>query len=195
MTTTSLNKVSIRLESGGHSFSGAELRAVVDGGHEAVEVVVLTPKTTLVPADLFDAKSAADYLVAVGLAPNNAECVVCTKPINGAVAVMAINQECNAALHGVGFASISYATPLLCGDAVEQGSVLHLEGGLLYVRVYNAGLRFAEVMECQCDADMLYYLTQINEVYNTYDMCARATGDTKSLQRVTKRLFKELICE
>ena len=186
--------MSIRLKSGGHSFSDLELKAAIGNSAEVVEVVVLTPKTTLVPADLFNSECAADYLVAVGLAPSLDECVVCSKPVNGAVAVMALSNECYAALQGLKLA-VSYVTPLLCGDAVEQGSALHLEDDLLYVKVYNKGVLFAEVMECQSDADILYFLAQIDGVYNIYNMLARATGDTVRLKRVAKYLFKEFICE
>lgn len=192
MTQTSLNNVSIRLLSGGHSFSLEELNARIAAAQGAVEVVVLTPKTTLVPEEFFAAEHAAIYLNEVGLAPAMGECVVCSKPIGGVVAVMAIDVACFDALQD---AEVVYTTPMLAECVVEEGSVLQLEGGLLYVRIYNGGMRFAEVMECANDADILYYLTKIDEVYNIYNMSARAYGDTVRLQRVTKPLFKELICE
>ena len=192
MTQTSLNNVSIRLLSGGHSFSLAELKAAVEASKGGVEVVVLTSKTTLVPAEFFDSSYAAVYLNEVGLAPAVGECVVWSKPVGGIVAVMAINKQCYDALHGV---DVEYTTPLLAECSVEKGSVLHLEGGLLYVRIYDGGMRFAEVVECTNDADVLYYLSKTDEVYNIYNTLARAYGDTARLQRLCKRLFKELICE
>lgn len=178
--------------SGGHSFSLDQVGACANC--EALSVVVLTSKTTLVPAELFDAERAAYYLAEVGLAPRYGECAVCSEPCNDMVAVMAISKECHAALQGV-TPALTFITPLLGGNVVEQGSMLHLEDNLLYVRVYGNGLRFAEVVECKSDADILYYLTKIDEVYSIYNMSARATGDTTRMQRVTKRLFKELICE
>ena len=192
MTQTSLNNVSIRLLSGGHSFSLEELGARVAATEGAVEVVVLTPKTTLVPEEFFAAEHAALYLNEVGLAVTDGECAVCSKPVGGVVAVMAIDVACFDVLQD---ADVVYTTPLLAECAVEEGSALHLEGGLLYLRIYNGGMRFAEVVECANDADILYYLTKIDEVYNIYNMSARAYGDTVRLQRVAKPLFKELICE
>ena len=194
MTQTSLNNVSIRLKSGGHTFSDLELKEIVGKTTGPVDVVVLSPKTTLVPAELFKMESAADYLIAVGLAPCVDECVVCSSAVDGVVAVMAMSKKCHDALNGYEHIA-GYVTPFLCGENLEKGSMLHLEDGLLYVRVYDNGLRFAEVMECLNDVDILYYLTKIDEVYNIYNTCARATGDTARIKRVTKYIFKELICE
>jgi hypothetical protein len=78
---------------------------------------------------------------------------------------------------------------------VEPGSVLSLEDDLLYVSVYGDGLRFAEVMEIKSDADILYYLTVIDEVYAIFNMSAHAKGDAARLQRLCKQIFKNLICE
>lgn len=192
MTHKLQNKVSIRLKSGGHSFSASELSTIAGG--ESVEVVVLTAKTALVPAEVFSAEHAASYLVDMGLSPAANECIVCSENRNGIVAVMAINRECFDALQRANV-GVSYTSPLVDNDSMEQGSVLMLEDGLLYVRVYNEGLRFAEVMECGSDADVLYYLSVVNEAYNIYNMHARAKGDVARLKRVCKGLFKELLCE
>lgn len=193
MMYTSKNNVSIRLKSGGHSFSEVELREMISST-DSVDAVVLTPKTVLVPAEVFDNECAQDNLVAVGLAPCLNECVVATEPIDGVVAVMAINAECNKVLRNAA-AELTFSTPLLSSKTIEDGSILHIEDGLLYVRVYNKGLQFADVVACKSDADIIYYLAKIDEVYNIFNMSARAMGDITLIKHIAKRLFKELICE
>lgn len=189
MTQTSLNKVSIRLTSGGHSFSTAELIA-----SSSVEVAVLTHKTTLVPSALFDGDHAADYLAEVGLAPSVSERVVASEPLNDTVAVMAILVNAYDELAATG-ADLTFSSPLADDAAVARGTLLHLEGDVLYVRHYSDGLKFAEAFECRTDADVLYYVATVNEVYNIYNMLARARGEVDRLKRVCKGLFKELLCE
>ncbi len=193
MTQSTSNSVSIRLKSGGHSFSTTELD-VVRGATLPVEVVTLTAKSTLVPVEFFDAEHAADYLAEVGMAPSINEVAVSTVPCNGIVAVMAINRHCYDELKASAPAGITFTTPLLDNETMSEGSILHLEHETLYVRIYSNGLRFAEAMECKNDADVLYYLASINEVYNIYNTRARAKGDTARLQRLCKKVFREL-CE
>ena len=195
MMQTSLNNVSIRLKSGGHSFSALELSAEVHSASQPVEVVVLTAKSTLVPAEFFDREHTADYLIEVGLTPSVAECAVYSDVVNGAVAVMAVSKRCYAELRESIAVGVRFTSPLLEDDILEKGSVLHLESDVLYVRIFDGGLRFAEALECKNDADMLYYLATLNQVYGIYNMYARAKGDVKRMQKLLKPLFKDLVCE
>ena len=195
MMQTSLNNVSIRLKSGGHSFSASELNSEVRNSSQPVEVVVLTPKSTLVPAEFFVAEHAAGYLAEVGLALANGECAVFSEAKEGAVAVMAISAECYAELKACIPAGVLFTSPLIEGVAPEKGSMLHLEADVLYVRIYNRGLRFAEAFECKSDADVLYYIAKVDEVYDIYNMYARVSGDVKHLQKLLKPIFKDLVCE
>ena len=194
MTHTSLNNVSIRLKSGGHSFSAEAFKAAIADTERPAEVVLLTAKSTLVPAEFFEKAHAATYLADVGLAPSMSECAVYSKPTNGIVAVMAISKSCYEAIHEIHPAGVICTSPLL-PSAADDGISLYLEDDLLYIHIYTGGLLFAEVMECMSDADILYYLATINEVYNIYNKNARAMGDTARIKRVCKRVFKELICE
>lgn len=195
MTQTSLNNVSIRLKSGGHSFSVEAFKAAVANTERPAEVVLLTAKSTLVPAEFFEKAHAATYLADVGLAPSMSECAVYSKPANGIVAVMAISKSCYEAMHELHPAGVICTSPLLPSTEAADGICLHLEENLLYIHICNQGLLFAEVVECLSDADILYYLATIDEVYNIYNMNARAKGDTARIKRVCKRVFKELICE
>ena len=195
MTQTSLNNVSIRLKSGGHSFSGTALDAALHSASQSVEVVVLTPKTTLVPTEFFDVEHAADYLIELGLAPTISECVVHSVDKEGIIAVMAMSHKCYDELKELIPSGVIFTSPLLEGDVPVEGSIIHLEDGVLYVRIYRGVLRFAEAFECKTDADVLYYLATLNSVYNIYNMYACARGDVKRLQKLLKRLFKNFVCE
>lgn len=193
MTQSTSNSVSIRLKSGGHSFSTTELDAV-RGTTLPIDVMVLTAKSTLIPVEFFDSGHTADYLAEVGMAPSISEVAVSTMPSNGMVAVMAINRRCYDELKTSSPAGINFTTPLLDNETMSNGCILHLEEDILYVRIYSNGLRFAEAMECKNDADVLFYLASINEAYNIYNTRAHAKGDTARLQRLCKRVFREL-CE
>ena len=192
---TSLNNVSIRLKPDGHSFSASELSAKVRSASQPVEVAVLTAKTTLVPAEFFDKEHAADCLVEVGLSTSIGECAVYSNVENGVVAVMAISKQCCAELMAAIPAGVTFTSPLIGDSTLEKGSVIHLEEDVLYVNVYDGGLRFAEAFECKTDADVLYYLATVNEVYGIYNMYARAKGDVKHLKPLLKNVFKNLVCE
>ena len=193
MTQHNPNKVSIRLLSGGHSFSSRDIDGVTS--REGVTIELCTHKTTLVPAAMLNASDASCHLRAVGLAPAFNERVVCSEAFSGMVAVMAISIECydyiaERLAHGVSFTS-----PLLVALPSEEGSVLSLYGDTLYVAVYKSGLRFAEAMEVKGDADILYYLESVNRVYDIYNMYARAKGDVARLKSVCKSKFRNLVCE
>jgi hypothetical protein len=195
MVQTSLNNVSIRLKSGGHSFSTSELSAEMRSASQPVEVAVLTTKSTLVPAEFFDAHHAADCLAEVGLAPTMGECAVYSNAKSNVVAVMALNKHCYEQLTEAIPSGVTFTSPLLDDELPEKGSILHLEADVLYVRVADGGLLLAEAFECKNDADVLYYLAKVDEVYNIYNMYARAKGDVKRLHKLLKPLFKDLVCE
>lgn len=188
MVNAKLNNVSIRLTTDGHTFSPADA-AVASG---AVEVVVSTAKSVLVPAELFDESDAAAALAAVGYAPTANERVVCSAATDGAVAVMAVDAACYDALVERYGASLSFSSPLVEHVDMAQAVVMHLDKGVLFVRVYDGGMLFADAMEVKSDGDILYYLESIHRVYNIYNMYARATGDAERLKRLCGRSFRNL---
>ena len=183
-----LNNVSIRLMSGGHAFSNQDIDAVKSAGNGAV-VEFVTTKTVLRPADGFNPANAAEDLVATGYAVADNETVVYSASVDGRVAVMAVSAACVEAIEALGI-KVGYTAPLLLGGDIDEGSYIALYDDVLYVRVYKAGLRFAEAMTVVGDADMLFYLESLNRVYGIYDMYARATGDVERLNRVCRKLFK-----
>ena len=66
-TPQSINKVSIQLTLDGHSFSAPALSGEFPGDGP-VEVELLTPRTMLVPEELFDKEHAGEVLAAAGMA-------------------------------------------------------------------------------------------------------------------------------
>lgn len=193
MTQHTKNMVSIRLLSGGHSFSSRDTCGVTS--REGVTIELCTHKTTLVPAAMLNASDASCHLRAVGLAPAIDETVVCSTEVNGVVAVMAISSECHDHVARQFVCGLSYSSPLLVAEPPVEGSVLSLYGDTLYVAVYKSGLRFAEAMEVKGDADILYYLESVNRVYDIYNMYARAKGDVSRLKGVCRSMFRSIVCE
>lgn len=181
--------VSIRLKSGGHTFSPATLPAVKEGG---VEVVISTTNTALVPETLFEPADPAVVLAAVGMTPAANERVVYSKAVDGIIAVMTIDASALEAIEVQYGDRVNFLSPLQLGTRPERGTLLELDDDVLYVRVYDDAMLFAEAMAVDTDADILYYLESINRVYNIYNMYARATGDTKRLKSLVKSLFRNL---
>lgn len=188
MANNMLNNVSIRLMSGGHAFSNKDLETLKSAGNGAV-VEVVTPKTVLRPAAGFDAANAKAELEATGYVVAENEAVVCGEPQNGRVAIMAVSAACVEAIAAAGI-KVSYTSPLVLEEDIEEGSLIALYDDVLYVRVYKAGLRFAEAMTVAGDADILFYIESINRVYNIYNMYARAIGDVERLSRVCRKCMK-----
>ena len=144
-TPQSINKVSIQLTLDGHFFGACAVREFPGDG--PVEVELLTPRTTLVPEEFSDEACAGELLAAAGMAALPGERAVWSAPQQNAVAVMAAAEDALAAVHERLGDRARYTTPLLC---VPQASVptvwMYYAAGLLYIKVYDGKLRFAEVV-------------------------------------------------
>ena len=187
-------KVSIRLMSGGHSFSPAEIEAMAkEGGVLTAELI--TPKITLVPEVMFDKERVVEYLAFVGLAPAHDEVTVYSPAVDDKVAVMAVAKSCYAKLVTEFGNNIEFSSPLIQGHAPKQGALIDLVDDVLYVRIFNGGMLFGEAMKVENDADILFYFEQINKVYTIYNMHVRARGDKERLAKLTKNLFTDIECE
>ena len=187
-------KVSIRLMSGGHSFSPAEIEAMAkEGGVLTAELI--TPKITLVPEVMFDKERVVEYLAFVGLAPAHDEVTVYSPAVDDKVAVMAVAKSCYAKLVIEFGNNIEFSSPLIQGHAPKQGALIDLVDDVLYVRIFNGGMLFGEAMKVENDADILFYFEQINKVYTIYNMHVRARGDKERLAKLTKNLFTDIECE
>ena len=188
------NTVSIRLMSGGHSFSSAEISELAKE-HNSIVAEIITPKITLVPEVMFDASRLAEYLAFVGLAPAHDEVAVCSPGVDDKVAVMAMSKECYSHLALTFGANVSFSSPLIKGHAPKQGALLELVGDVLYLRIFNGDMLFGEAIHVVNDADLLIMLESVNRVYNIYNMHVRAQGDIARLTKCCKHLFNDLECE
>lgn len=188
MTRNLQNNVSIRLMSGGHAFSKQDIEQIKLAG-DGVSVEVITPKSILRPAEGFVAENARQDLESVGyaIAPN--ECVVYSPESNDRVVVIALSRDCADAIAMLGV-EVQYTSPLNSGDDMAEGLYISLYDDVIYIRVYRQGLRFAEAVEANSDADIVYILENLNHVYNIYNMRARVEGDVKRLERVCRRYTK-----
>ncbi len=190
-TKSNTNTVSIRLLSGGHSFSPI---AIDDKAKEGSVLIaeVITHKTTLVPEVMFDRSRLDEYLAFVGLAPAEDEIAVYSPVVDDKVAVMTISSECYEKLILTFGGNITFSSPLIQGHAPKQGGLIDLVDDVLYIRIFNGGMLFGEAMYVANDADVLFVLEQVNKVYNIYNMHVRARGDVGRLTKLAKHLFTNL---
>lgn len=189
------SKVSIQLPLSGHSFSAADLTAAVREGQCPVEIVLPAAQTLLVPEEEFVSTLAEAYLAAAGMSCRQEQCCVCTQAVNGIVAVMAIERTTHEALHDAFGDRMYYATPLLAPCTVQRGVVLQRIETLLYARVFDDGLQFAEVLPLQNESDLRYHLAKLDSLYHIYNMEAHIVGNPAGLAEVCRPIFKHLICE
>ena len=187
-------KVSIRLMSGGHSFSPTEIEGMAKEG-SALMAELITAKITLVPEVMFDPERIVEYLAFVGIAPAHDEVAVYSPAVDDKVAVMAMAKSCYEKLVAEFGKNITFSSPLIQGHAPKQGALLDLVEDVLYVRIFNGGMLFGEAVRVENDADILFMFEQINKVYNIYNMHVRARGDKERLAKLTKHLFTNIECE
>ena len=190
------NKVSIQLTLDGHSFSAPALAGEFQGDGP-VEVEVLTARTMLVPAELFDAGNAEGLLAANGMSATADECAVCSAPYNGTVAVMAVPKDAAQAVDEKLGDRARYTTPLL--REVQAGGPTvwaYRTAGLLYIKVYDGALRFAGVIPAPDEADVCYFAERLGTEFTLADYALGISGDgAKACGKSLKGYFKQIVCE
>ena len=126
-----LNKVSICLMTGGHSFSNSDIEAVKSAGRDAV-VEFVTHKTLLRPAKGFDEARAKEDLEAAGYVVADDEVVVSLTYTHkdGKVYTFAINGSTGKIYGELPVSQLKLAA-LMAAVAVPATAVLSLIGGAL----------------------------------------------------------------
>lgn len=194
---TATNKVSIQLALDGHSFSIVGGSGVLP--EAVVSVEILTPRTLLVPEELFDASHVGILLAADGKAPLTGEEIVHSAPVEGIVAVMAVPAQALQQLRERLDADAipAYTTPLLAPvHPTKPTVVLQRAAGYLYVRIYNAGLRLAEVLPAPTDTDIRYALERLETEFPLNQYAAQLAGkETRRLEKLVGNRFKSVRCE
>ena len=151
----------------------------------------------LVPEELFDKEHAGEVLAAAGMAALPGECPVWSAPQQNAVAVMAAAENALAAVHERLGGRARYTTPLLCVPQTSVPTVwMYYAAGLLYIKVYDGKLRFAEVVPAPDEADLLYMLERLGSEFRLRDYTLRiGSGDGRALKRKLGGYFRQIICE
>ncbi len=192
------DNVSIQLALDGHSFS-------IVGGQRgilpetAVSVEILTARTLLVPEELFAPEHAAALLAADGKAPLTGEETICTAPQQGVVAVMAVPSQALQQLRERfdEETTLTYTTPLLRDPHPTRPTVLlQWIAGYLYIKIYHAGLRLAEVLPAPTDADIRYAIERIGTAFPLKQYVLRVAGrEARRLGKLASKPFKQVRCE
>lgn len=187
-------EVSIQLALDGHSFSVRGLDTAAAG---PVTAEVLTPRTMLVPEALADPQHASEWLATAGLAPLSGETAVCSAPHEGIAAVMALPAAALQQVRERLGEQIRFTTPLLDAPASRQRSVLLLRrAGLLYIKVYDDTLRFAEVIPAPTEADVLDLAERLGAEFPLREYGLHLAGEeTKQLCRLLGKRFGKVSCE
>lgn len=192
------NNVSIQLLLGGHSFSKQIAARLTElDAAEHITIYVPTSKSVAMPAEQYSEASAAEHLAALGSAPSAEECIVVDCATEGVVVLMALERSLHDEIEACYGGKVEYRSPMFMDDAVSDGVTLRLVHDVLYIRLYAGGrMLLAEAVAAKGDADIIYYLASIDEVYAIFNNArAHARGDVKRLRPVAKRLFKHISCE
>lgn len=195
-TPQSINKVSIQLTLDGHSFSAPALTGEFPGDGP-VEVELLTARTMLVPEEFFDEGRAGELLAANGMAALPGECTVWSAPQQNAVAVMAAAEDALRAVRERLGDRARYTTPLLHAPQTSVPTVwMYYAADVLYIKVYDGKLRFAEVVPAPDEADLLYFLERLGSEFRLKDYALRiGSGNGRTLKRKLSGYFKRIVCE
>lgn len=190
-------KVSIQLALDGHSFSIVGGQSILP--EATVTVEILTARTLLVPEELFDPQQAAVLLAADGKTPLTGETTVYSAPHNGIVAVMAVPLQALQQLrkHIDADTSVKYTTPLLPDLHPKKPTILLRRiGGYLYIKIYNTGLRLAEVLPAPTDTDIQYMAERLDCEFPAKQYTLRAIGkDAHKLVKLIGKRYKSVQCE
>lgn len=189
--------VSIRLVSGGHSFSVDTLPKRAFDDDATVEFSVSTHKCLLVPAEVFDAAEAEKYLAAEGIYCAGDERAAYR--IEGdKAAVMAVNAACLGQISAQ-FGGRAYITTPLLREYKAAGRELHIHtvGEVSYFKLYDgARLQYAEAAATADSDEILYYTTLISRAADLTAYIIYISGDNaQKTAKLLKRYFKKVQCE
>lgn len=191
------SKVSVRTDSGGHSFCVDSLPGEVLNGECVAEFCIATHKTVLVPAEVFEESSAAQYLAVAGV-----PCAADEEPVwmadGGIVAVAAVARSFKAAVGRLPEGCVSFTSPLLGGcDAGGRRLQINTFGNVSFFRLSDNGrLRVAEALKTDSADDILYYLNELDGRFGLNEYLIYIYGDgAESAAQLAGKYFKNVRCE
>lgn len=175
-------------------------------GAAEVEIEALTARTMLVPVDVFDptgvdddvrAQAGQALLAANGTPLAVEECAVWSAVADDLSAVMALDAETLRRIRETLGGRERFTAPLLCTPPKTMPTVwIYLAEGLLYTKVYDKGLRLAEVIPASTEADILYFMELLSGAFQLgkYELWIVA-ADPKRLRKLVGGYFKRVACE
>lgn len=182
----------------GHSFSVTGLEQARPTPATFTTVEVISPRSMLVPAALFNKDAAAEMLAANGMAPLPDETVVTNTTDNRQLAaLMAIPWEALDLLSDKLGNEIRFTTPLLTPLCTTEPSMwIEHTASLLYIKVYDAKLQLCEVVAAQNETDIEYFFELLDREFPTrrYTLFLHGSG-TARLKGLLSKRFKKTICE
>ncbi len=195
--TISENKVSIQLPLGGHSFSIDSIPEKILSGTELVEFCLLTPRTTLIPRESFDERALASYLNIVGLPCGESESPVVSDTLAQVIAVMAIDTAALQTITETFGSRARFTSPLLEIQKFTSPAVwLYRTDNLLYIKVYNTTLRFAEVVQAECDADIIQLINDVDSLFSLDNYAIHCSGKNGfALRKLLTKYYSDVRCE
>ena len=190
-------RLSIRLRSGGHSFSCDSLPRAAQNDDTDIEFTVITHKCTLVPAEAFEDSDAAEYLAIEGLACTKEERPVCAAD-NDTIAVMAVDAACADTVACKFGRRASFTTPLLKRYS-PHGKALHIyrADGVVFMKLYDdRTLKYAAAVRAADTDEVLYYAALVNERFGLNDYIIYISGDdSDTCRKVLRKYFTDVRCE
>ena len=190
-------KVSVRLDSGGHSFSADNLPKRAFAQDVQVEFTVVTHKTVLVPAEAFDPEAAAALLAVAGLPCSADEEPLCITA-GDKTAVAAIDCRCATEIARLFGGRAAFVSPLLhdC-PAEERRLCIRTLGKVTFFTITDNGrLRFAEAFRTENSDEVLYYTRELDRRCMLEGYLIYIYGDEASeTARLLKRYYKKVKCE
>ena len=169
--------VSIQQSLDGHSFSLHGLESPAAEG--VVEVEAVTPRTMLVPHEVFEPAAAEALLAAAGIRPAAGERIVWSDPGAETVALMCVAGDAVRQVEERLGDRVRYTSPLLRTPADTASAVwMCRQSGTLYIKVYQEQtLRMAEALPAAGEADLLYVAERLQQAFALREYVLIAAGD------------------
>ena len=193
-----MNKVSIQLKLDGHSFSIVGLDDLKSTPATVLTVEVLTPRTMLVPQALLNKEGMNEIMELNGMAPKHHEMVVCdTHSDQQVAALMAVPRAAVEQIERRVESPLVFTSPLmtpLC--ATEPTAWIGFYNSLLYIKVYEDRLRFAEVISAPTQTDVAFFMDRLGREFPLQHFLLFVSGDeSKQFGKMLSKRFKKIICE
>lgn len=184
-------KVSIQVTLGGRSFSADKI--AIESDVTAIDVVIDTPRVTLVPRNEVSLDNASELLRVVGKPCLLNEQSVCSELQAEIVAVMAIDSNALASIVEKWGSRATFLSPLLdMRHNDEDCLTIDLSDKVCYMRLFEEGLQRAEAFDATTPEDVLYFVTEwLDEGWDT----PIYIKGSKVVAKLLRNYFKRVVCE